>query len=216
MNSRERILGRLRRSLNEQPVTAPAPLSVATHWQDPAPAEWLALFKQNLTDNHAEVIECRQQDWIAVLAERLAEKNIRVLRSGRTDAGEALVAALGTQLDCACVTDALSKNELFTQIDAGFSVALAGLAETGTLVVKTGPQEPRTLSLVPPLNIVLLPVSAMQAGFSAWVAQGGLPQPLPTNLLLISGPSKTADIQQTLAYGAHGPKELIVLLMTDA
>ena len=35
---------------------------------------------------------------------------------------------------------------------------------------------------------------------------------MPTNALLISGPSKTADIQQTLAYGAHGPRELIVLL----
>ena len=39
---------------------------------------------------------------------------------------------------------------------------------------------------------------------------------LPTNALLISGPSKTADIQQTLAYGAHGPKELIVLILQDA
>ena len=36
---------------------------------------------------------------------------------------------------------------------------------------------------------------------------------MPTNALLISGPSKTADIQQTLAYGAHGPKELIVLMI---
>ena len=36
---------------------------------------------------------------------------------------------------------------------------------------------------------------------------------MPTNALLISGPSKTADIQQTLAYGAHGPKELIVLVI---
>jgi L-lactate dehydrogenase complex protein LldG len=35
---------------------------------------------------------------------------------------------------------------------------------------------------------------------------------LPTNALLICGPSKTADIQQTLAYGAHGPRELVVLL----
>jgi L-lactate dehydrogenase complex protein LldG len=35
---------------------------------------------------------------------------------------------------------------------------------------------------------------------------------MPTNALVISGPSKTADIQQTLAYGAHGPRELIVLL----
>ena len=39
---------------------------------------------------------------------------------------------------------------------------------------------------------------------------------LPTNALLVSGPSKTADIQQTLAYGAHGPKELLVLILQDA
>ncbi|MEI8631512.1 LUD domain-containing protein [Vibrio sp. PP-XX7] len=38
---------------------------------------------------------------------------------------------------------------------------------------------------------------------------------MPTNAVLISGPSKTADIQQTLAYGAHGPSELIVIVLTD-
>ena len=42
----------------------------------------------------------------------------------------------------------------------------------------------------------------------------GLHPCLTTNALLITGPSKTADIQQTLAYGAHGPKELVVLLLT--
>ena len=38
---------------------------------------------------------------------------------------------------------------------------------------------------------------------------------MPTNLLLVTGPSKTADIQQVLAYGAHGPKELIIVLVDD-
>ena len=38
---------------------------------------------------------------------------------------------------------------------------------------------------------------------------------LPTNVVLVSSPSKTADIQQTLAYGAHGPKQLVVLLVED-
>jgi len=38
---------------------------------------------------------------------------------------------------------------------------------------------------------------------------------MPTNALLVSGPSKTADIQVTLAYGAHGPKELVVLLLDN-
>ena len=84
------------------------------------------------------------------------------------------------------------------------------------MLVETGPQEPRALSLVPPLNIILLNASAITASFLTLVQAQKLPAQLPTNVLLISGPSKTADIQQTLAYGAHGPKELIVLLLTDA
>lgn len=38
---------------------------------------------------------------------------------------------------------------------------------------------------------------------------------LPTNLLLVTGPSKTADIQQVLAFGAHGPRELVIVLVND-
>jgi L-lactate dehydrogenase complex protein LldG len=44
---------------------------------------------------------------------------------------------------------------------------------------------------------------------------GDGPPVLPTNLLLVTGPSKTADIQQVLAYGAHGPKELVIVLVND-
>jgi L-lactate dehydrogenase complex protein LldG len=70
------------------------------------------------------------------------------------------------------------------------------------------------MSLVPPLHIALL--NASQIFDNLYQAQQYWPKPMPSNFLLISGPSKTADIEQVLAYGAHGPKDLIVLLVEDA
>lgn len=122
------------------------------------------------------------------------------------------------------------KEALFDHVDAGISFAVAGVADTGSLVLIPGVDEPRTLSLVPPVHIAILAVSqlypslpaAMQAALA--VAQAGqTPSPaanlqtpaMPTNLLLVTGPSKTADIQQVLAYGAHGPKELVIVLVDD-
>jgi L-lactate dehydrogenase complex protein LldG len=89
------------------------------------------------------------------------------------------------------------------------------VADTGSLVLQPGPSEPRTLSLVPPLHIAVVRASRLYPSLAAaWAALQ--PQAdMPTNLLLISGPSKTADIQQVLAFGAHGPKELVIVLVND-
>ena len=69
------------------------------------------------------------------------------------------------------------------------------------------------MSRVPPVHIALFDASCLYENFYQAISQEGWANGLPTNSLLISGPSKTADIQQTLAYGAHGPKELIVLVI---
>ncbi|WPC72130.1 LUD domain-containing protein [Aeromonas hydrophila] len=57
--------------------------------------------------------------------------------------------------------------------------------------------------------------STIADNLAGLVAAGRWQQAMPTNLLLVSGPSKTADIQQTLAYGAHGPSRLLVVLVED-
>jgi L-lactate dehydrogenase complex protein LldG len=91
------------------------------------------------------------------------------------------------------------------------------VADTGTLVLWPDADEPRTLSLVPPVHIAVLRASRLYASLPAAMAallRTGGPG-LPSNLLLVSGPSKTADIQQVLAYGAHGPKELVIVLVDD-
>jgi L-lactate dehydrogenase complex protein LldG len=71
------------------------------------------------------------------------------------------------------------------------------------------------MSLVPPVHVVLLDSANIYNTFYEASQLEAWKDGLPTNALLISGPSKTADIQVTMAYGAHGPKELIILLMGD-
>ena len=72
------------------------------------------------------------------------------------------------------------------------------------------------MSLVPPFHIAPLKASEVRDNFHEFMHEHRWAAGLPTNALLVSGPSKTADIQQTLAYGAHGPKELLVLILEDA
>lgn len=112
------------------------------------------------------------------------------------------------------------KTALFEEVDASINVIKGAIADTGTLAIVTGENEPRALSLVPPVHIAILKESDIVSNFSElmtspfWTEAGWDTQP-PTNLVLISGPSKTADIQQTLAYGAHGPKRLILFLVKE-
>jgi L-lactate dehydrogenase complex protein LldG len=103
------------------------------------------------------------------------------------------------------------KERLFNEVDAGFTTTRGGIAETGGLIVWPSPEEPRLMSLVPPVHLALLDTNAIYDTFWEALRSQGWAAGMPPNALLISGPSKTADIEQTLAYGVHGPKRLIVV-----
>lgn len=104
------------------------------------------------------------------------------------------------------------KDDFFLNADAGFSGSKCGIARTGTIMLESSPEEPRSLSLVPPVHFCLFDASKMYGEFHhALEGEKLLENGMPTNVILISGPSKTADIQLTLAYGAHGPRDLVVL-----
>jgi L-lactate dehydrogenase complex protein LldG len=95
-----------------------------------------------------------------------------------------------------------------SRADVGVSGAEAALAETGTVVGQSGAGRSRLATLLPPVHVVLLPEERLVSDIFAWAARG---EGLPASVTLISGPSKTADIEQTLAVGVHGPRRLIVI-----
>lgn len=92
--------------------------------------------------------------------------------------------------------------------DAGVTTVDLAVAETGTILL-SDPEELR-LSLVPPIHIALVPESRLVARMEDAWAKFSVP---PKMFTLITGPSRTADIEKTLVLGAHGPKKLFLCLL---
>jgi L-lactate dehydrogenase complex protein LldG len=214
---RTAILGRLRASAEISPLPA-LDTAVLERRQWPA-AERMARLRRGMEAVHTEFLEAAPEAWPAVVRAFCEREGFRNLLFGPTsEAGSALAAAWapgGPQLMPYDRSVEAFKEELFTGVDAGFTGTVGGVAETGGLLLTPGPAEPRLLSLVPPIHIALLRASTIQDSFWSAVKNLGWGRSLPPNALLISGPSKTADIEQTLAYGVHGPKRLIVVLVDD-
>lgn len=96
----------------------------------------------------------------------------------------------------------------------GITGALCAIAETGTLMTVTGPATPGTTSLLPETHIAVVPVARIVRGMEeAWqLLRDELGQP-PRAVNFISGPSRTADIEQTVTLGAHGPYRVHIVLV---
>ncbi len=104
--------------------------------------------------------------------------------------------------------------------------AFAGIAETGTLMLPSAPERPTTLNLLPDTAIVVLRASRVVGPYEdAWdllrgerrdaAPRGDTAGFMPRNVMLVTGPSRSADIEQTLELGAHGPRQLHIVLIED-
>lgn len=98
----------------------------------------------------------------------------------------------------------------------------AAVAETGTLMLPSAPERPTTINLLPDTAIAVLRTSRVVGPYEdAWdlLRREGAGQPsggfMPRNVMLVTGPSRSADIEQTLELGAHGPRRLHVVLIED-
>jgi L-lactate dehydrogenase complex protein LldG len=97
---------------------------------------------------------------------------------------------------------------------------LAAIAETGTLMLVSGSGTPTTLNFLPDTHVVVVRAGQVVAGYEdgwdlirARAAQG---EGWPRTVNLITGPSRTGDIEQRIQLGAHGPRRLHIVLVDDA
>lgn len=220
MSARDRILAKLKAaapaSAGELPDVAGW---YATHRGEESTADKARRFRHFIELAHAEVYAVSRGGWLQKLYEVLSAKQIdKLLVAPGTPHGARAQSEL-PPLGIACPSYDKPieswKPAMFNDTPASFTAARGAIAETGTLILWPTPDEPRLMSLVPPVHIVLLDATNIYNTFFEAMQAEGWKNGLPTNSLLVSGPSKTADIQQTLAYGAHGPKELVVLMIGD-
>ncbi len=210
---RDNILQRLRNNRMDHQTATSRVASDSPDWDK---QEKIHHFTQRIAAVHGEVHLVDKNLWLEAVKQQLQDKQLkRVLLAEN---------AMGRQISEYCQESQITwysdeienfKDKLFNEIDASVTGCKAAIAETGSLVLWPDNIEPRLMSLVPPVHIVLLDAENIFSSLADIINQQNWQNKLPSNALLISGPSKTADIEQTLAYGIHGPKKLVVIILDE-
>ncbi|MEX0451484.1 lactate utilization protein [Spiribacter sp. 218] len=215
MDDRDRVLTRIRGSLGrtETPSREAARADLAARLDDTPPRpQWEATRVERFTER----LEAAAGSWASV-AEREALPSMIAAWLG--EAGEHPLGMaphpLLTGLDWSPLTTPQTDLDNARHWHTAITVGYAGIAETGSIVLPSGPSRPTTPNFLPDRHIVVLSVGDivdyMESVWDRLLADG----PLPRTVNVITGPSRTADVEQTLQLGAHGPRQLHVLLLQD-
>jgi L-lactate dehydrogenase complex protein LldG len=223
-SAREDVLANIRRSLGVTGSEAPRRANVATRLQS-APAGIIpargqldaagrvAMFRHQAERAQASVTEvARPEDVPGEVARFLRDRNLpATLRMG----ADSRLAAMPWGQTALEVATGRSEG----QDPNAVSHAFGGVAESGTLAMISGPDNPTTLNFLPDNHIVVVSAADVVGDYEAiWlrlreqVGKGSMPR----TVNLITGPSRSADIEQTLLLGAHGPRTLHIIVIGEA
>jgi L-lactate dehydrogenase complex protein LldG len=217
--TRQAIIGAIQRGLKRGPLPpdqqAMLAARTAAHPRHLIPARGqldlpgrIALFTRYVEREFGTVARLDRMDEVpAAIATYLAGHNLPpALVAGPHPALQAIPFAatplLNIRFGTAGPTDLISLQHAF-----------AGIAETGTLLMPSGPNAPTSNNLLPDHAIVLLRAADILASYEDAFDRLRDSGPMPRNVMLITGPSRSADIEQTLELGAHGPRFLHVLIV---
>ena len=206
-SSRDRILGQIQDALGKR---GPTPTPPSASRREPAP-DLLARFVERLTAVAGRCVRPdHERDVAATIERELRNANARTIAFGGGAEMDALRQQLAARGFSTIASD--SPTDEIAEADAGITEAQWGVAETGTIALDDRAMRARRASLLPRLHIAVLDSRRMVATLDDLFAaahHGGL---VPHALTLITGPSRTADIELQLVIGVHGPGELCVVL----
>jgi L-lactate dehydrogenase complex protein LldF len=177
-----------------------------TRLEERADRENLILkFSQELTALDGEFTLCKSRDLSRLIANELATLGIStILAWDKTSLPPGLIEDLDGK-------GIVISDELDSEVKVGITGSEAGIADTGTLVLPSGKGKPQFVSLTPEIHIAILNAKDIYRDLSQ-----GLQLPVITEsstISLISGPSRTADIEMTLTLGVHGPRKVHVFCL---
>jgi L-lactate dehydrogenase complex protein LldG len=190
-------------------------------WEEPAARgdALLELFTERMRGVNCEVHLTSEEKWPELLAGELADGNIsNLLYAPDSRVGRAIDAAGSrgvTFPELRTWNGPVEefRDELFADIKASITSTMGGIAEPGALIIWPTPEEPRLMSLVPPLHFAVVRAETIYPTFAAALQGLDWADRHPNNSLLISGPSKTGDIENVLQFGIHGPVRQVVFVV---
>lgn len=209
MNAREKILGRIRNPhANDDASAKNIALHLAQHPRGPLPPESCDLvgqFKERALKLSSDILVAGDRAEIpGLLAGYLREKALPLRAVCWPQLSTLPWGDAGLAIECRPAQD---------QDLVGVTGAFCAIAETGTLLLLGGAQTPATTSLLPETHVAILdPARIVATMEDAWdLLRREYKQP-PRTVNFISGPSRTADIEQTVTLGAHGPYRVLLIL----
>lgn len=224
MNSRDQMLGAIRSALGRRDLPEPTQSALQRRLAQPSVnvlpargrlplAERIELFAAEAERVNATTVRLpRLEDVPAAVMDYLRQANLPA--AVRTGTDPLLQAVPWSQEPMLQVSYGRAQPEDMVAVTGTF----AGIAETGTLMMVSGASTPVTLNFLPENHIAILPLSRIVGTYEeAWQRLRGVfgNGQMPRAVNWITGPSRTADIEQTMLQGAHGPKQLHIL-MVDA
>jgi L-lactate dehydrogenase complex protein LldG len=215
MSSREKILARIRKAQGRGGSTpSQAELEAVETYLRAHPRGTLPKVEADLVARFRARAESMQSTTEEIAAEAEVPAAVaRYLRSGNLPLAGCVWPQLA-DLDWKGAGLALEPREANADDAVGVTGAFAAIAETGTLVFASGPDTPSTVSLLPETHVAMLEASRIVPHMEdAWVLARAEFGELPRAINFVSGPSRTADIDQTIVLGAHGPYRVHIVLV---